>query len=655
MNPQQLPNRQQQSLPTLESNGNGPTTSNDGIIENTQHNNSFASSFSQMPQYQYLQDMANGPSSTQVRNTASLTSNGTVTTNNLDNPSSGNYSYPAYNAYFPQYSQPQAQQQSQAQTQLQQQVPAAANGPFFAAGPMANGMSALHDSKANMAGSNQFNQQQLSEIMYSQFLTHLAQKQGNVAMNSLPVNNDVNLSIGHNEGNAQTAPYNNNNEENIGNSSNSFGSLPQYQRFFTSPSLSDQPQAFSQQQSGQMQISMQPNELYDQQQSEKQHLQPHSYPQHYSEQYQTYPEYFNNSSEYVTATGIQPSYGQQQVRQLQQEQKQSQSQQQLHHQQGFALQSYRGSPVHQNQTQFGQFAQFTAPQQQRMNVDVNAQTNSCIEGSTKKERKHFKQKRFKVATQQKNLPGKHKFQSAFKGDFKNQEFVIISEDLSTFNNGSPKSSHLINGNSTNRFEINSFGGNRKNIIYNDTVINGPNSGPLRKLSSAQSKIERRKKLKKQGPKRPSSAYFLFSMKIREELIQQHPDARVPELSKLTSLRWKDLNEEQKRPYYDEFKINWDKYILQREEYEKSLPPKRPSGPFIQFTQEIRPSVIKEHPDKNLIEITKIIGQRWKSLSPAQRAAYTDTYKKRLKDWETCYPKEAEDLLDNPAQMKVGKK
>ncbi|SJM84409.1 related to Intrastrand cross-link recognition protein [Zygosaccharomyces bailii] len=164
----------------------------------------------------------------------------------------------------------------------------------------------------------------------------------------------------------------------------------------------------------------------------------------------------------------------------------------------------------------------------------------------------------------------------------------------------------------------------------------------KKLSSTQSRIEKRKQLKKQGPKRPSSAYFLFSMSIRNELLQQYPEAKVPELSKLASARWKELSDDQKKPFYEEFRTNWDKYRVERDEYEKTLPPKRPSGPFIQFTQEIRPIVVKENPDKNLIEITKIIGERWRNLDSEKKNAYTETYKKRLKEWESCYPEEAEE-------------
>lgn len=185
--------------------------------------------------------------------------------------------------------------------------------------------------------------------------------------------------------------------------------------------------------------------------------------------------------------------------------------------------------------------------------------------------------------------------------------------------------------------------------------NGKGGNGVKKLSTTQSRIEKRKQLKKQGPKRPSSAYFLFSMSIRNELLQQYPDAKVPELSKLASAKWKELTDDEKKPFYDEFRVNWEKYRVLRDEYEKTLPPKRPSGPFIQFTQEIRPLVVKENPDKNLIEITKLIGERWRNLNPVEKTKYTDAYKQKLKEWEKFYPTEnatkdeQTKLVNNPLQ------
>lgn len=147
--------------------------------------------------------------------------------------------------------------------------------------------------------------------------------------------------------------------------------------------------------------------------------------------------------------------------------------------------------------------------------------------------------------------------------------------------------------------------------------------------------KRRKKIKKKklGPKRPSSAYFLYFIAIRQELIEAHPVAKVPEVAKIASIKWKNMSEEERKPYNDQFKMHWDHYLAARDAYKKSLPPKRPSGPFIRFTQDMRPKLTAENPDKNLIEVTKVIGQKWKELTDEERSVYTTAYKRDLRIWE----------------------
>ena len=47
-------------------------------------------------------------------------------------------------------------------------------------------------------------------------------------------------------------------------------------------------------------------------------------------------------------------------------------------------------------------------------------------------------------------------------------------------------------------------------------------------------------------------------------------------------------------------------------------PKRPPTSYFRFIKEIRPNIVKEHPNMNMIEISKIIGQKYRELSDAQK-------------------------------------
>lgn len=49
-----------------------------------------------------------------------------------------------------------------------------------------------------------------------------------------------------------------------------------------------------------------------------------------------------------------------------------------------------------------------------------------------------------------------------------------------------------------------------------------------------------------APKRPASAYFLFSAEERRKLKEQHPKKKVTELVQMASAKWKNLNSEEKK-------------------------------------------------------------------------------------------------------------
>ncbi|KAJ3562107.1 hypothetical protein NP233_g9778 [Leucocoprinus birnbaumii] len=54
-----------------------------------------------------------------------------------------------------------------------------------------------------------------------------------------------------------------------------------------------------------------------------------------------------------------------------------------------------------------------------------------------------------------------------------------------------------------------------------------------------------------APKRPLSAYMFFSQDWRERVKAENPDAGFGEVGKLLGAKWKELNEEEKKPYLDQ--------------------------------------------------------------------------------------------------------
>jgi len=53
-----------------------------------------------------------------------------------------------------------------------------------------------------------------------------------------------------------------------------------------------------------------------------------------------------------------------------------------------------------------------------------------------------------------------------------------------------------------------------------------------------------------APKRPLSAYMFFSQDWRERIKTENPDAGFGEVGKLLGAKWKELDDEEKKPYVD---------------------------------------------------------------------------------------------------------
>jgi hypothetical protein len=55
---------------------------------------------------------------------------------------------------------------------------------------------------------------------------------------------------------------------------------------------------------------------------------------------------------------------------------------------------------------------------------------------------------------------------------------------------------------------------------------------------------------KDGPKRALSAYMFFSQDWRERIKAENPDAGFGEVGKLLGAKWKELDDDEKKPYIE---------------------------------------------------------------------------------------------------------
>jgi len=75
--------------------------------------------------------------------------------------------------------------------------------------------------------------------------------------------------------------------------------------------------------------------------------------------------------------------------------------------------------------------------------------------------------------------------------------------------------------------------------------------PRRKAAEKAEKTSRKGKKDRNAPKRALSAYMFFSQDWRERIKAENPDAGFGEVGKLLGAKWKELDDEDKKPYIEQ--------------------------------------------------------------------------------------------------------
>jgi len=73
----------------------------------------------------------------------------------------------------------------------------------------------------------------------------------------------------------------------------------------------------------------------------------------------------------------------------------------------------------------------------------------------------------------------------------------------------------------------------------------------RKTAEKSEKAPRKTKKDPKAPKRALSAYMFFSSDWRERIRAENPEAGFGEIGKLLGAKWKELDEEEKKPYVEQ--------------------------------------------------------------------------------------------------------
>jgi len=182
-----------------------------------------------------------------------------------------------------------------------------------------------------------------------------------------------------------------------------------------------------------------------------------------------------------------------------------------------------------------------------------------------------------------------------------------------------------------------------------------------------------------APKRNLSAYLLYQNAMRNQFKCDNPGMTFGQLSKYTSHMYKSLTPEERaewdlRSQQDKarFEEEMKSYVPppghdaqgnlleDRQTTKRSKKPKDPNAPkrargsFVFFTFDMRPKIMVEFPSIKFVEMGSLMGERWRALSPEEKAVYEEKSKadkvRFTKEMQEYSAKKAEDLARSQAEM-----
>lgn len=150
-----------------------------------------------------------------------------------------------------------------------------------------------------------------------------------------------------------------------------------------------------------------------------------------------------------------------------------------------------------------------------------------------------------------------------------------------------------------------------------------------------------------APKRNISAYLLYQNAMRNSFKQENPGMTFGQLAKYTSCMYKNLTPEEKATWVTRAEEDKKRYDEQLSQYvpppghdargnvigdqapkrrTKRGPkdpnaPKRASGAYVFFTNEMRPIVMEQFPGIKFVDMGRILGERWRALTAEEKTKF----------------------------------
>lgn len=145
-----------------------------------------------------------------------------------------------------------------------------------------------------------------------------------------------------------------------------------------------------------------------------------------------------------------------------------------------------------------------------------------------------------------------------------------------------------------------------------------------------------------APKKPLSAYFLFTNDERAKIKEAYPEMGITEIAKETGRRWANIGKEDREEYerrYQESRNEYDQAMATYNQNNHSNSnvytnkpqkkakdpnaPKQPLSAYFLYQNEERDKIKQANPNFTICEVAKELGKRWGDMSQEDKQQYTD--------------------------------
>lgn len=150
-----------------------------------------------------------------------------------------------------------------------------------------------------------------------------------------------------------------------------------------------------------------------------------------------------------------------------------------------------------------------------------------------------------------------------------------------------------------------------------------------------------------APKKPLSSYMIFCQENRASIVAKNPEASAKDIMSIFGVEWKKVDdkssyEEKANKMKEEYQHKLEQWkkehhsdddsdekkdekkaskVKSDDEDEKEDKPKRPVSPYIRFCSEKRDEVKSSYPDLKPVDVTRKLGEMWRSLNEQEQAEY----------------------------------